>query len=450
MRFPKKIPTIVGLLMVILIVGGIAVGSESLVRTVTTASGSILPSNVQITNVSDTTFTVSWTTESPATGVLSLTTPHGTQVLFDEQDAKDQGKYLTHSVTYRSATADTEYSIIILSNGKKSFNGNVPYKVRTGPLLTTASGNLEPAYGTIVTDTNQPVKGALVYVTLEGGQTLSAVSKPSGTWLIPLNLVRTKDLSGYLPITDRMTESIIVRADGKETSAVTDSLNDSPVPNMIPGKTYDFQRLTAQAPGQNLVLVPTPQTQKSAAAAVLGTVSTKSANTVSLVIPAEGSAIPTTLPLIQGTGIPGKTVSLVIGITNPIGDTTIVGTNGVWSYTPKKPLLPGKQSVTMTTNNLQNKPVAVTHLFEILKSGTQVLGSATPSATLTPATGATVTPTATPTATPVATISATPEETPESSLAAQEIPTSGNELPTIMLLIVSVGLMIGGGIVLIK
>jgi hypothetical protein len=448
MRFPKKIPTIAGLLLVILIVGGIAVGSEAYLRTVTTASGSIQPANVQITNISDTTFTVSWTTENSATGALSLATPHETQVLFDEQDTNGQGKYLTHSVTYRSAAADTDYSITILSNGKKNLNGNVPYAVHTGPLLTTPSGNLEPAYGTIVTDTNQPVKGALVYLTLEGGQTLSAVSKPSGTWLIPLNVVRTKDLTSYLPVTERMAETILVRSGGLVTNALTDSLNDSPVPAMVPGKTYDFRRLTAQTPGQNLVLVPTPQSQKSVSSAVLGTSNAKPANTVSLVIPAEGAALPTTLPLIQGTGIPGKTVSLVIGITNPIGDTTAVGTNGVWSYTPKKPLLPGKQSVTMTTNNLQNKPIAITHIFEILKSGTQVLGTATPSATLTPTTTPTLT--ATPTATPMATESTTPTETPVSSLAAQEVPTSGNELSTIMLLIVSVGLMIGGVVVLIQ
>jgi len=76
---------------------------------------------------------------------------------------------------------------------------DVPYKIHTGQLLTTASGNLEPAYGTIVTDNNQPVSGALVYITLEGGQTLSTISKPSGTWLIPLNLARTQDLTSYLP-----------------------------------------------------------------------------------------------------------------------------------------------------------------------------------------------------------------------------------------------------------
>jgi hypothetical protein len=441
MHVPTKIPTIVGIFLVIFIVGIIAVVSESFLHTITTASGSIQPANVLITNVSDTTFTVSWTTQLPATGAISVTTSRGTLVVFDDQDTKNQGKYVTHSVTLRSAVPDTEYAITILSNGKKNINGEVPYTVHTGPLLTTASGNLEPAYGTIVTETNQPVRGALIYVTLDGGQTLSAISKPSGTWLIPLNLVRKNDLSSYLPVTERMTETIIVRAGSLETHALSDTLNDSPVPNMVPGKTYDFRALNAKTPEKPLALAPTPQSQKPARA-VLGTSSAKPANTVSLVIPAEGAAIPTTLPLIQGTGIPGKTVSLVLGITHPIGDTTIVGADGLWSYTPKKPLSAGKQSVTMTTKNLQNKPVAITHIFEILKSGTQVLGESTPSATLTPATTDTITPT--PTETPEATVSATPQITPESILAAQPVPTSGNELPTIILLIMGIGLVIGG------
>jgi len=449
MHIPTKIPTIVGILLTILIVGTIVIGSESYFRTVTTASGSIQPANVQITNVSDTAFTVSWTTQLAATGALSVTTSRKTQVLFDDQDTKNQGTYTTHSVTFRAAIPDTDYTMTILSNGKKNNNGDVPYQVRTGPALTAASGNLEPAYGTIVTETNQPVAGALVYITLEGGQTLSTVSKPSGTWLIPLNLVRTKDLTSFLPVIDRMNETIVVRTGTQEINAQSDTLNDSPVPNMIPGKTYDFRKLTAQAPGQQVALVPTPQT-KTQSSAVLGTSSTKPANTVSLVIPAEGTALPTTVPLIQGTGIPGKKVSLVVGITNPVGDTAVVGSDGLWSYTPKKPLAPGKQSVTMTTTNLQNKPVAITHTFEILKSGTQVLGAATPSATLTPTAGATVTLTPTPTATVSATVSATPGITPESTLAAQPVPTSGNELPTILLFLLGAGLMIGGGIIFIQ
>lgn len=450
MHLPTKIPTIVGILMVVLIVSALAVGSESYFRTATTASGSIQPANVQITNVTDTTFTVSWTTQLPATGALSVASSKGTQILFDDQDtantiqttgSKGQGQYVTHSVTFRAAVPDTDYSITILSNNKKNINGDAPYTVHTPFLLSTTTGNLEPAYGTVVTDTSQPVSGAVVYLTIDGAQTLSAVTKPSGTWLIPLNLVRTKDLTSYLPVTDRMTETIVVRGNGLETNAMADTQNDSPVPPMALGKTYDFRRLNAKAPGQPLALATTPAPQKSMGA-VLGTSSVKATNTVSLVIPADGAALPTTLPLIQGTGIPGKTVSLILGITNPYGGTTTVGADGLWSYTPKKPLAPGKQSVTITTQDVKNKPVAITHMFEILKSGTQVLGDATPSGT--PAVIQTLAPT------PTIQLAASESSTPQSTLAAQQVPTSGNELPTIILLVVGVGLVIGGGIILIK
>ncbi len=452
MQIPTKIPTIVGIFLVVLLVGSFIVGSESYFRSSTNASGSILPANVQMTNISDTSFTVSWTTELPATGALSIASPKiSNQIIFDDQDTGNttvttpkkeaQGKYVAHSVTFRGAAADTEYALTILSDSKKHLDNDKPFKIHTAPTLTSVSGNLEPAYGTILTSTNQPVGGALVYITLEGGQTLSTETKPSGTWLIPLNLARTQDLTSFLPITERMTESLTVRANGLETTALTDTLNDSPVPDMTLGKTYDFRRSNAKAPGASpLALRPTPQ-PTNAAAAVLGVSTTKPTNTVSLVIPGQNAALPTTLPLIQGTGIPGKTVSVIVGITNPMGGVASVGADGLWSYTPTKPLAPGKQSVTITTQDIHNKPIALTHSFEILKSGTQVLGDATPSATLTP------TITLAPLSTGSATLSATP--TIDSTLAAQPVPTSGNELPTIILLLLGIGLFVGGGVAFI-
>lgn len=409
--------------LVIALVGAIAVGSESFVQTATKASGSIEPTHVQITNVSDTTFSVVWTTGVPATGAIAV----GGRVIFDDRDTTSQHTYEAHMVTFRGTTPDTDYSFTILSNGKKSLDGTKPYSIRTAPALTAASGNLEPAYGTIIHEDKTPVSGALVLLTLDGSQTLSAITKRSGTWLIPLNLIRTEDLTGFLPVTERMNVSISVRAEGLETATVTDTLNDSPVPDMMPGKTYDFRKANAKAPGQPIALQPTPP---AAGSAVLGAGATKPANAVTLTIPAQGAALPTTLPLIGGTGIPGKNVSIVLGITNPVSGVAAVGSDGLWSYTPPKPLVPGVQSVTITTQDKNNKPVAITHLFTILKSGTQVLGDATPSATITLA------PTATPSSTPVA------------ILAAQEPPTSGNELPTIILLLVGFGLMMGGGAVL--
>ena len=432
MHFPSKIPTLFGILLVVIIVSVIAVGSETFLQTQTRASGSIQPASVTITNISDVTFTVSWTTPSPATGAISVTSGAFTsRVLFDDRDIKDQNKYTSHFVTFRGASPSTSYAVTILSDGKKNIDGNKPYTVKTAPTLTTSSGNLEPAYGTILNADKTPVKDALVYLTLDGSQMVSTITKPSGTWLIPLNLIRTQDLTSYLPITERMNVNISVIGNGLSTTTVTDTLNDSPVPDMMMGKTYDFRRASAQTPGTPLALNPSPSITKTTTA-VLGTNSVKTANTVALTIPAEGAALPTALPLIQGTGIPGKSVSIVLGITSPVGGSATVGPDGLWSYTPTKPLSAGAQSVTITSQDLTNKPVAITHQFTILKSGTQVLGDATPSATLTP----------------IATETATP--TPESTLAAQTPPTSGNELPTIILLLLGAGLMLGGGVAFIK
>lgn len=441
-----KIPTLLGLLLVVILIGTMAVGSEMYFRTTTAASGSIQPKQVEITNVNDTTFTVSWTTESPATGAISVTSPRlPAQVVFDDQDtggipttaAKKSAlePRTIHSTTFRAGVPNTDYAVTILSNGKKSLDGDKPYIARTAGTLTTESGNLEPAYGTIIHEDNTPVAGAIVTLTLDGSQTLSTITKPSGTWLIPLNLIRTQDLTGYLPITERMNVTITVRADNAETTAITDTLNDSPVPDMMMGKTYDFRRANARAPGEQLALRTAPVPTKPATA-VLGTSTAKPSNKVAITIPAQGAALPTTLPLIQGTGIPGKSVSLILGITRPLTGSTTVAADGLWSYTPAKPLAAGKQSVTATTSDINGKPVAITHIFEILKSGTQVLGDATPSATLT------LTPT------PTSTESATPTATPTESLEAEPPPISGNELPTIILVLIGAGLMLGGGAVL--
>jgi hypothetical protein len=411
-------------------------------RTATSASGSIQATSVKFSNVSDSTFTVSWTTGVPATGALSI----AGRVLFDDQDTTTQEKRISHFVTYRGAKAGTSYDVTILSDGKKSLDGDKPYISHTAPILTTGSGNLEPAYGTIMNPDKSPVGGALVYVTLDGSQTVSAVTKPSGTWLIPLNLIRTEDLTGFLPVTDRMTVNITIQAQGIETTAITDTLNDSPVPDIILGGTYDFRKANASAPGAQLALRPSPAAVKTGSV-VLGTSSTKPANIVALTIPAQGAAIPTTLPLIQGTGIPGKKVSIILGITSPVGGAVVVGPDGLWSYTPAKPLPAGGQSVTITTKNVNDKSVAITHLFTVLKSGTQVLGDATPSGTLTPTITVTLTPTLTPTITLDLTASATATPTQGSTLAAQTPPTSGNELPTIILLMIGLGLVVAGGVV---
>jgi len=427
MKFPNRIPTILGIILTIIVLGVVVfVGEEML--TPSKASGAQEPVNVHITNVTDDTYTVSWLTGSSATGTLLVNAPNkNNQIYYDERDTTGKlGTYITHSVTIRDALPNTQYSIKILSNSNQYVNDGKPYTILTAPALALNSNGLGPAYGTILkTDGTTPVEGALVYLTIDGGQELSALTKSSGLWLIPLNQVRTNDLSRYLPVTNRMTETVTARYNDLETTATTDTLNDSPVPEMIFGKTYDFRHQQANLGTANQQLA---QKSPTSLGTVLGQSTTKTFS-VTLTQPAQGATLTSPIPLIAGTGIPDKYVGISLGIISPQSGSAKVDANGLWSFTPKKTLSTGKQMVTILSTDINGKPVAITHTFKILKGGTQVLGDATPSATIEP------------TETP------TPEET--STLSGQPPPNTGYELPTILFLVIGLGLFVGGTVVVV-
>ncbi len=430
MKTPTKIPTIIGLLLIFALVGSI-IALERIFRSPSGAAGSQEPTNVHITNVSDSSFTVSWLTDVATSGtLLTKTTGISNHVYYDERDLTGKlGTYTTHYIMVRDASPSTDYSLIPLSNGKEYFSDGKPWSIHTPITLSPQSGGLEPAYGTIQQTNEQPMGGALVYLTIDGGQELSALTKASGLWLIPLNQIRKNDLTDYLPTSNRMTENILVQANGLQTTAITDTLNDSPVPEMTLGKIYDFRHQQAKTSESNTLAsnqLPTNGT-------VLGDTTNRS-YTVSLVSPAQGAGLSATLPLIQGTGIPGTYIGISLGITQVMTGSTKVDPNGQWSFTPPKTLAPGKQSVTISTVDSKNQPVAITHTFEIFKSGTQVLGDATASATLTPESSPTDTITESP----------TPVSVPESTLSGQPPPSTGDEFPTIISLILGIVLLSGG------
>ena len=443
----RKIPTIVGLILVFAVMFAFRFAFEKMSPYFARASVTDEPRDVVVTNASDTGFTVTWMTTKDAIGAISIDEKKELGTIFDERDtfgdakSKLPGKYKTHSVTVRSLSPDTVYNVRIVSDGKTFLKNGQPYQARTGPVMSGNGTNLEPAYGQVSYPSGQPASGSLVYLKPEGGQTLSTIVSAAGSWVIPMHLIRTEDGNSLLEVSDRINESIIIRSPVGDSSAETDTVNDNPVPDMTIGKTYDFRKIQAELkPGQQLAIAPTPLPtfQPTSAPKVLGT-STASHITVAITKPSNGSSVTSTLPLIQGTGIPGTSVLILLGIQRPVTGTVTVGTDGVWYYTPTKPLSEGKQSVTITTKDKAGKTVAITHSFDILKSGTQVLGDATPSATLTP------------TPTPLLTdpIDATSTPTPTESLEGDPVPVTGSPLPLLMLLGLGTVLMLSGAVLFI-
>jgi hypothetical protein len=435
MKLPQKIPTLMALFLLTVIVIGVSAVANTITKTTAQASASIKPSGVRVTNITDKGFTVTWITADPATGSITASDGKHTQTYSDDRDKSGKmGKYITHSITVREATPNTTHQVKLLTNGKTVLKDGKPFVVTTAAETDPIQSGYEPTFGTVTTNGDTPATGMLVYVTLEGSQELSTLVGPTGSWLVSLNMIRTQDFSQRLKSTDRIDEQIRITNGKDEATAVTDTLNDSPVPNMTVGKTYDFRKQQAGLPSKSMGSLTDATSNKPA---VLGQQTEKTSGKtypVTITQPDDGASLISNLPLFTGRGIPNKIVTLTIGIKKPITASVSVGPDGIWKYTQPTPLGVGKQSITASTVDSNNKQIAITHVFDVLKSGTQVLGIATPSGTLTPPPIQTITPTTILTATP----------TIASTLSAQPQPETGSTLPTVMLLFLGVGLLIGG------
>ena len=76
------------------------------------------PTNIRISNITDSSFTVSYTTTDKVLGTINFgTTPNGTTVAIDDRDQKDgtPKPYHTHHITIKNLTPNTMYYYTILS-----------------------------------------------------------------------------------------------------------------------------------------------------------------------------------------------------------------------------------------------------------------------------------------------------------------------------------------------
>lgn len=419
----KRLPTILGLILLTVAIGSIVAAFEFGSKVITYADPQTTPREVRITNVSDTSVSISWLTAKKTSGGVLYTISTGQHIVSDDRtQLNDSFVSETHHVTLRNLSPLTTYSFYILSNGKKFDDQGKPFIFTTGPTISDSPPQYEPAYGKIVDINGQPSQEAIIYLTLGQSSELSTTVKLSGEWLIALSKARTKDARAYYSAEANDEQIIIVRAGmGKEARAITNMDNDSPVPTMVIGKTYNF------------TMEKDSQLVKTEDQAVLGAQPTpvkispadKIAEKISILLPEDGGSLTTTKPLFRGTGIPGKTVFITVESVVQKGE-VVISSDGTWFWSPPENLEPGEHTITIQTTDEQGRQVAKTHRFLVHKSGTQVLGEATPSATLTPTAAPEFTPTPTETV---------PQPTPTIS---DQPPVAGVFTPTLLILVTGI------------
>lgn len=417
-----KIPTIVGLFILLIGLGSLIFLIESRTNSNLKAETTNNPQLVKLTNLTESSFTVIWFTKDKVTGSLSYGTSRNSmsQIAFDERDIDNNPKqYISHYVTIRGLEPKTTYYFSILSGGKKFIETDKPYSIQTAE-KENISLNIEPAYGQVLNQQNQPAAGSIVVLNMPKSLPLSSLVKDSGNWIIPLNIARDENLKVYKAEAPLIESIVVYSSIDEKAQAVTNTNNDSPVPPITIGKTYDFKDLESKKQQeQNIAQV---QPSKS----VLGEKAEKKFK-VDIFTPEEGATFVSNKPLFRGSGIPNKEVTVEILSTEKITGKTTVNKDGTWSWTPPQNISPDKHIIRITTTNENGKQVVMERNFIVFKSGTQVLGEATPSASL-------ITPTVTKSASVTASVK--PSLSPKPTATSSTVPVSGN-LSTTMMLVVS-------------
>lgn len=397
----KRIPTLFGL---ILLISGVIATSY-----LTQKSGSLFgfaapsnnPENIRITNVSDTAFTVSYTTPDTVLGTLS----YGTDQMLGKLglDDRDQQtgvpkEYRVHYITVKDLKPKTAYFFSILSGTGTFLNQKSPFSVTTADSIGRPPSTQNPMIGNIVSNAGSTITEAVVHITTDSSQPLSTLVKTNGSYLIPLNILRRKDLSSYDSITDTTKFNLFVISPDSTARAVVFAKQTNPVPSIILTKSYDFT-LEDTAVIQDI----------ASSSGIIDNFPSFSATEKieakpQIQIPEKQEAFNDQQPQFSGTALPGERVEVIVESENPINATINADRNGRWIFRPSKPLAPGKHTITIKTRNRAGIIETIKQEFEIHAEGSQ----------FTEPSVAPVTPTTTPTPTkiPSGTISPTKPQSP--------------------------------------
>src|SRR4030066_991532 len=131
----RKVPTVIGILVLII---GLAVGiyllqSRNIFKL--GAKGETLPKDVRMTNITDSSFSVSWTTDKETGGFVSWGESEGRMDSVEEDELEENG--FTHFVTIRGLSPTTTYYFKINSGANFYGDSGVHWKVTKGPVLNS-------------------------------------------------------------------------------------------------------------------------------------------------------------------------------------------------------------------------------------------------------------------------------------------------------------------------
>lgn len=435
----SKIPTLLGLFLLLLGVGASVYVVQLQNQPTTNAAADRAPQQVRITNVSDKSFTVSYVTERATVGFIAW---GKTTSLGQATDADSQS--VIHHLTVSNLSPQTNYYFKIGSDKTIYTNQGKPYSVKTASSLSTVPNN-DVVFGTVLTTACTPAD-AIIYITAAGIEPVSTITNNEGKWSMPLSTARNTNLSSYASY-DKATELDITISGGIGKSATAKILagNAKPVPAIKIGEFKDYTNLTAQndgSPPNAQLNIPNQNTDQSTFN--LSSFNQSSDKIVTLSKPQNQETITTTQPEFSGTG----TAKLVFTITiqsNVITDTITVLNNGTWKWIPSTPLELGNHTVTLSWKDSSGQTQSIKRSFRVVQTSAPLVSPS-------PAGGAVLlssplpspSPSLKPSPSPSPLPSPSPKLSPSPKVSSQAATSSGSILPSSGSLTLTFGIFIMG------
>lgn len=234
-----KIPTLLGLIILLLgVIGGIyLVNQNQILKTRAAVSSS--PKNVNVYNLSGSSAALSWQTDEAAIGFVKAgSSLSESKTYLDDRDSTAPSPHKLHFITLTNLKPQTTYSYQI-------YSGPTIYPDPPATFITSAYVpplNWNPIAGTIIDSDNQPVSEALIILELNNAQKLASITKSGGNFILPLSDLKTFDLSKSYPESLNPYKAVL-KITGPASSSQTTlfvPLSGSSLPPVILGKNSDL------------------------------------------------------------------------------------------------------------------------------------------------------------------------------------------------------------------
>ncbi|OGH43065.1 MAG: hypothetical protein A3B53_03060 [Candidatus Levybacteria bacterium RIFCSPLOWO2_01_FULL_42_15] len=339
-----RIPTLVAAVLIVIGVWATSYLTQQGTIFLGTASVSIDPQDVQITNVTDTSFTVSYRTRSAVFGslVVSKANDNTQTIVLDDRD-KQRGNasaYFLHYISVHALIPSTAYFFSIASSDKTFLDNGQPFRITTGPTLD-ASLALFLAKGKVFSENTGSDK-AIVYLKSSSSQTLSTLAKTDGTYNLNFSDIRNGALLSLATIRQASIISLTIIGPSDTSSITILAQQAKSIPPISLTNNYDFSK-------DDFTLSQPESTPSSSLK--FPTSSPSGGRPPQIISPKKNEVFTQTQPLLRGIAAPNETVAIIIQSAAEIKTTLTTDRNGNWSFRPETPLAAGDHIITITTKD---------------------------------------------------------------------------------------------------